>query len=224
MLYKLMHNRVYLGEITHKDKSYPGQHEAIVDQSLWDSVHAILAENVRERQSDTCARRVDGALLRGLLYSAEGERLQPAFTKKPNGKRYRYYVPRRTLRFGAGASSLGTLPAEPIEQMVLDQVHAALNAPELVQSVWDVVRAQYPDLTEPQVVLPLRQLGQVREQLFPAEQQRIVQLLIERVILRSDGIEIVWHDMGWHTLAGEMRPGTIGAELIDLEQKEEAMA
>ncbi|MBI4756421.1 MAG: hypothetical protein HY778_13595 [Betaproteobacteria bacterium] len=53
--------------------------------------------------------------------------------------------------------------------------------------------------------------------LFPAEQQRIVQLLIERVILRDDGIEIRWHEMGWQALAGEMRPGTIGAELIELE-------
>jgi len=60
------------------------------------------------------------------------ERLQLSSIKKPNGKRYRYYVPRRTLRFGAGASSMGTLPADPIEQMVLEQVHAALNAPEVV--------------------------------------------------------------------------------------------
>jgi len=64
------------------------------------------------------------------------ERLQLSSIKKPNGKRYRYYVLRRTLRFGAGASG-GTLPADPIEQMVLEQVHAALNAPEVVQSVWD---------------------------------------------------------------------------------------
>ncbi|MBK7953740.1 MAG: hypothetical protein IPK02_07090 [Candidatus Accumulibacter sp.] len=46
------------------------------------------------------------------------------------------------------------------------QVHAALTTPEMVQSVWDVVRAEYPEITEPEVVLPLRQLGQV-EQLFP---------------------------------------------------------
>jgi hypothetical protein len=65
-----------------------------------------------------------------------------------------------------------------------------------------------------EVVLPLRQLGQVWEQLFPVERQRIVQLLIERVTLREEGIEIVWREVGWHTLADEMRPGTIGAELL----------
>ena len=58
------------------------------------------------------------------------------------------------------------------------------------------------------------------EQLFPAERQRITHLLIERVVLRDEGIEIVWRDAGWSTLAAEMRPGTIGAELLDLEQQE----
>jgi len=49
MLYKLMHNRVYLGEIPHKEKSYPGAHAAIIDQALWDAAHAILggADNIR---------------------------------------------------------------------------------------------------------------------------------------------------------------------------------
>ena len=36
----------------------------------------------------------------------------------------------------------------------------------------------------------------------------------ERVTLRDEGIEITWRESGWHALAGEMRPGTIGAELL----------
>ena len=221
MLYKLMHNRVYLGEIPHKGKSYPGAHEAIIDQVLWDATQAILAQNNRQRTSETWQRRQpDPALLLGLFYTKDGERFQPAFTRKPNGKRYRYYVPIRKVRFGADASTATRVPAEPIEQMVLAQIHAALTAPEMVQSVWDVGRNQCPELTEPEVVLPLRQMGLVWEQLFPAERQRIVQLLIERVVLRDEGIEIVWRDAGWSTLAAEMRPGTIGSELLDLEQQE----
>ena len=223
MLYKLMHNRVYLGEIPHKGKSYPGAHEAIIDQALWDAAHAILAENNRQRTSETWQRRQPEALLLGLFYTADGEKFQPAFTKKASGKRYRYYVPNRKVRFGADASPAGRVPAEPVEQMVLAQIHAALMSPEMVQSVWDVTREKYPELSEPEVVLPLRQMAQVWEQLFPAERLRIVQLLIERVTLRDEGIEITWRDAGWATLAGEMRPGTIGAELLELE-KQEALA
>jgi len=218
-LWKQLNNRLYLGEISHKGKPYPGQHTAIIEPTLWDAVQAVFADNLNARRSETWGKRVDDALLRGLLFTADGERLQPSFTTKANGKRYRYYVPRRTLRYGADRHPIGMLPAAPIEAMVLAQVHSALKAPEVVQSVWNLMREQHPEMTEPQVVLPLCQLGQVWAQLFPAEQQRIVQLLIERVILRDDGIEIRWREMGWQTLAGEMRPGTIGAELIELEQE-----
>ena len=133
-------------------------------------------------------------------------------------------MPIRKVRFGADATTAERLPAEPIERLVLAQVHAALKAPEVVQSVWDLVAERCPEMSEPEVVLPLRQLGQVWEQLFPAERQRIVQLLIERVTLRDEGIEIAWRDAGWSTLVDEMRPGTIGAELRELEQREEALA
>jgi site-specific DNA recombinase len=223
-LYKLLHNRVYLGEIVHKDKRHPGLHAAIVEPALWDAAHAILAENCRQRTSETWQRRQPEALLLGLFYTGDGDRFQPAFTRKADGKRYRYYVLGRRVRFGAKASAVGRVPAEPVERLVLAQVHAALKAPEVVQAVWEAAREQAPHLTEPEVVLPLLQVASVWEQLFPVERQRIVQLLIERVTLREDGIEIVWREMGWHELVGEMRPGTIGAELLELEREQEAMA
>ena len=219
MLYHLLHNRIYIGEITHKDKCYTGQQEAIIDHKLWDSAQAILAQNNRQRMSDTMQRRQpESSLLLGIFFTEEGERFQPAFTRKPNGKHYRYYVPIRKVRFGADATSATRVPAEPVEKMVLAQVHAVLKAPKMVQSVWNIVREKYTELTEPEVVLPLRQMSQVWEQLFPAERQRIVQLLIERVTLRDESIEIVWRDDGWMKLAGEMRPGTIGAELLEIDE------
>jgi hypothetical protein len=46
-LYHLLQNRIYCGEIVHKDKSYPGEHQAIVDEGLWDDVQTILASNRR---------------------------------------------------------------------------------------------------------------------------------------------------------------------------------
>ena len=219
-LYKMMHNRIYLGEILHKGKYYAGQHQAIIDQDLWDAVHAILAENNRQQALATRQRRQPPSLLLGIFFTEGGERFQPAFTRKANGTMYRYYVPIRKVRFGADATRAGRLPAEPIEQLVLAQVHAVLQTPEVIQAVCDRVAAAKPKVTEPEAVLALRQLGNVWEQLFPAERQRIVHLLIERVTLRNEGIEIAWRDVGWATLVGEMLPGTIGAEWAELQVQE----
>jgi hypothetical protein len=40
-LHQMLQNRIYRGEIVHKGKSYPGEHEAIIDETLWSNVQAI---------------------------------------------------------------------------------------------------------------------------------------------------------------------------------------
>ncbi|MGA4269711.1 recombinase family protein, partial [Ralstonia nicotianae] len=211
-LSKMLDNRIYLGEIVHKGKSFPGQHEAIVTQAQWDAAHALIASDARDRTRATMDREREPILLRGLLYASDGERLVPTYTLK-KGKKYRYYAPVRQRRLGAWASRHGSLPAGPIEELVIEQIVGALSAPHVVQAVWDHVRATQPNLSEPEVVLPMRRLATVWQQLFPVEQCRLAQLLIERVVIADGGLEIVWRDAGWAELAGELMPGTIGAEL-----------
>ena len=65
-LYHILKNRLYRGEIVHRGKAYPGQHEAIIDQGLWDDVQAILAENQIERT--TRSKATNPSLLAGLVF------------------------------------------------------------------------------------------------------------------------------------------------------------
>ena len=48
-IYLMLQNRIYRGEIVHKGKSYPGEHEAIVDEAIWNNVQAILTQNRVDR-------------------------------------------------------------------------------------------------------------------------------------------------------------------------------
>ena len=111
----------------------------------------------------------------------------------------------------------------PIEELVTQQIVAALSAPHLVQVVWDRIRATRPEMSEPEVVLPMRNLEGLWRELFPAEQCRLALLLIERVVIADGGLEIIWRDQGWQELAAEVAPGTIGAELQEWEQMEETV-
>ena len=43
-IYKVLANRVYLGETVHKGTAYPGEHAPIIDQRAWDNAHAVMAE------------------------------------------------------------------------------------------------------------------------------------------------------------------------------------
>ena len=76
-IYKMLHNRMYRGEIVHKGQSFPGQHQAIVTQQQWDTVHALIATDGIERRRDTNDRQREPVLLRGLLFTPDGERLVP---------------------------------------------------------------------------------------------------------------------------------------------------
>src|SRR5215470_248242 len=48
-LYLMLQNRLYRGQIVHKDNCYPGEHAAIIDEALWSEVQRRLAANRFER-------------------------------------------------------------------------------------------------------------------------------------------------------------------------------
>ena len=54
----------------HKGTAYEGEHERIIEQDLWDKVHAILAQNARTRSARTRAQTP--ALLKGLIFGPTG--------------------------------------------------------------------------------------------------------------------------------------------------------
>ena len=66
----MLQNRIYRGEIVHKDKSYPGEHQAIIDQALWDKVQTVLADNRIDRESGATVK--EPRLLTGLVFDARG--------------------------------------------------------------------------------------------------------------------------------------------------------
>ena len=65
-------------------------------------------------------------------------------------------------------------------------------------------------------------VGDVWAQLFPAEQQRITRLLIERVQLHGHGLDIVWREDGWIGFGADIGAHPLVEE--SSEQAEEALA
>src|SRR5262245_30516724 len=69
-IYRILNNRVYIGDAIHKGIAYPGEHQRIIDQTLWDRVHDILCESPRKRAMHT--RDQTQALLKGLILGPPG--------------------------------------------------------------------------------------------------------------------------------------------------------
>ena len=207
-LYRLLNNRAYLGEAVHKGKSYPGEHDAIIDQDVWDAVRTILKESPRVRANRSRANTP--ALLKGLLWGSDGAAFSPSHTRK-NGKLYRYYVSQTLLRHGAGSCTVGRVSAAEIEGTVVDQLRTVFRQPEIIVGAWKSGVKHARGMTEAQARDALTSLDPMWDELFPAEQARIVQLLIERVIVGSAGLDVRLRVDGLGALVRELQAPELDA-------------
>jgi hypothetical protein len=201
-LYKLLNNRTHVGEVEHKGIAYPGEHEGIIDRATWDKVHAILAENRRRRACQT--RAATPALLKGLIFGPDDRAMAPSHTRR-RGRLYRFYRTATSLKLCHGECPIRAVPAGEVEGVVLNQVRALLRAPELVVRTWRAAWLDDPQIDEREVVEALQRLDPLWDQLFPAEQARILQLLVARVAVRMDGLEIGLRVEGLGSLVEELR-------------------
>ena len=207
-VYRILNNRVYLGEAVHKGTAYPGEHQGIIDQSLWDRVHDILRESPRKRAMHTRAQTP--ALLKGLIFGPTGVAMSPAHTRR-KGKLYRYYVSTDVLKRDAASCPIRRVPAAEVENAVIDQLRGLLRTPEIVVRTWRATRERMPDISEAEVREALERLDPLWDALFPAEQARIVQLLVERVEVSLDGADIRLRTEGLTNLVADLRAVTPGS-------------
>ena len=201
-LYRLLNNRVYIGEAVHKGQSYPGQHKGIITRKLWDKVHTILRTSPRKRASNTRAQTP--ALLKGLLFGPDGAAFSPSHTRKKN-RLYRYYVSQTVLKHGAGTCPVGRVPAGEIEAAVIDQLRAVFRQPEIIIGTWKAAKPHDADITEDEAREALMHFDPIWDELFPAEQARIVELLVERVDIGTSGLDVRLRIDGLSGLVREMR-------------------
>ncbi len=124
-LYHLLNNRIYIGEIVHRDQSHAGQHEAIVPRDLWNQVAARLKENNQMHRMRK--PRSTSSLLSGKLFDSNGVRFTPTHAVK-NGKRYRYYTSQTVVRQTGIKPVITRFPAQELEQFVLSQIHLLLQS------------------------------------------------------------------------------------------------
>ena len=97
---------------------------------------------------------------------------------------------RLQVKAGRTQETLARLLEAEIEMAVVDQVRALLRQPEIVVGTWRAARREAPELTEGETQDALHRLDPLWEQLFPAEQARIVRSLVERVVVGPAGADI----------------------------------
>jgi DNA invertase Pin-like site-specific DNA recombinase len=194
-LYLILHNRIYLGEITHKGASYPGQHPAIIEQTLWDQVQLKFQSNLQAARKRP--RATEQSLLMGLLYDERGNRFTPSHATK-KGRRYRYYVSQAVIRNpGRRHNRPVRIPAAEIEELVRSELTLLLQSPQrmldmIVES--DASPAEMHAVTEASREWSSAGADKI---------QSLLQSTVKRIAVHNDRVEI-------HIIRSSLRQTVLG--------------
>lgn len=130
--------------------------------------------------------------------------MSPTHTRKA-GRLYRYYISQSVIKRGTEACTVKQIPAAEIERIVIEQIRSLLQTPEVIIQTWRAARKTDKNLGESDVRDALLEFEPIWNELFPGEQARLVELLVERVDLRSDCIDLCLRIEGLTSLCSELR-------------------
>ena len=265
----LLTNHLYVGEVTHGDNVFPGEHQAILDRDTWDRIQAVFTTPPATRSA--AHRKREPALLRGVIRCGRcGCMMVPTFTRRKSGKEYRYYVCMTAVRKTYADCPVRTVPAGQVEDAVRDYIHQFIATPEILAATYRHVTQQEQEvrerlqqeqerltaqltalrareqvlfehptpeqmptiqevateiaetsialqqvmqeqrqwdanrLTEREVKSALAQLNEIWSELLPAEQTKIIQTLVEQVVIGEEGMQVSLRATGIHSLVSEL--------------------
>lgn len=140
-------------------------------------------------------------------------------------KRYSFYLCVQASKRGYKTCPVKSVSAGSIEAAVISQLRVVFKSPEILARTFrearlreveevDRLRADGDEatarrlevhaITENEVIEALQRFDGIWDELFPGEQQRIVQLLVERVDVKTDGIELRLRADGLKSLVAEL--------------------
>jgi site-specific DNA recombinase len=132
-LYRLLTNVVYVGKVRYKDEVHDGEQPAIVDPGVFQRAQSLLARNGSTGGAQV--RNQFGALLKGLIRCAACDcAMSPSHTTRKN-RRYRYYVCLNAQKSGWEACPSKSIPAQEIEEFVVERIRCVGRDPEVLRSV-----------------------------------------------------------------------------------------
>jgi site-specific DNA recombinase len=133
-IYRMLHNPLYLGKIKHKDQVFPGEHEAIISEEVWERVHAALESN--RKNKDHIKRKTTPALLRGVIRCGHCDKAMTPVSTGTENRRYRYYHCIKAQKSGSSFCPVRSVPAGDIEEAVVTQLRHIFRSPGMIAQTY----------------------------------------------------------------------------------------
>jgi site-specific DNA recombinase len=179
-IYYILRNPLYIGDIRHKDKTYPGQHPAIIDHALWDRVQEKLKRLSQKKRGNHIEAQSTPFPLTGKLWDETGDRLTPTSTNK-GSRKHRYYVSNRLIA-GGKDNTAWRISAKTLEKKIIDMVADHLVAHVQRASLFAGVSLSSSESLQVRLTEAMQAL---KEQSRP-----LLRIILASVLFKQDQVEI----------------------------------
>ncbi|MGC3971115.1 MAG: recombinase family protein [Pirellulales bacterium] len=143
-LWYLLTNPLYAGQVRHKDNCYPGEHEAIIDDVLWQRVQKQLERNAQSSGNEVKNRH--GSILKGLIRCVPcNSTMTPSYSCKNGKVKYRYYTCVHAQKNGWDKCPSKSIPAGQMEQFVVERISSIGSDPELQNEVMQILNQHHAE-------------------------------------------------------------------------------
>lgn len=250
-IFRILNSPVYLGKVTHREKTFPGEHEAIISQKEWDKVHKLFEDSCHGKKHKT--QVVTNTPLRGVIRCGHcGGAMAPTYSRKGK-KRYTYYFCQKDSKRAVSTCPLKRIPGGDVEKAVIQQLGAVFRTPSLMAQTFakaneletsererlviekqscereifkiqseitqlidtdsskkdekiesvknlvtklngikeELIRVKTDPINEQDVAGAFGNIEELWELLFPAEQYRLMRLMIDSINVMEDSISII---------------------------------
>lgn len=199
VVYRLLNNRVLIGEVYYEGQWHRGQHRPIVDLTLWERVHEVMAQRARRKGVPNQGRdRLDFPLV-GRLFWHDGRAFGCFESSARDGKRYRYYMAPTGGQPDESLPQPENLSCSVLHEIVIDQIRQRLRDP---QQLLDKLLSEHhgePVFDRDLAVSAMKRLDDVWGMLIDKTQAQLVLSLVGQVTLYPDQMQLRWLHQGWET-------------------------
>jgi len=123
----LLKNYLYIGQVRYQGQSYPGEHPAIISESLFERVQALLAENRIARSTITNTKCL--GLLSKRIYCRACQSIMVHTYSSKGTRRWRYYVCSSAQKRGYDTCPTRSVNAQAMEEVVVTSLRQLARNP-----------------------------------------------------------------------------------------------
>ncbi len=186
-IHRMLNNYTYIGQVNYQGEVCEGEQAGIIDRETWDRVHEILAANNPVKEPRGKVEII--APLKGVMRCGYcGGAMSPTYARKGR-KTYYYYICAKDEKRGERICPIGRLPAGDMERIVRGRITELLSTPEMTVQIAEQVQCDPAAMRE-------FFKAEMWDGMNPAEQNRLIRLLVEKITVQQDSLEFEFKTKG----------------------------